>query len=254
VVLGVPTIYKLLMEAPDFATVNLDHVRWFISGGAPLPRYLIDAYQRRGVVFKQGYGLTEVGPNCFSLDEAHAVSRAGSIGLPNFYLSARVVDGAGRDCPDGAPGELWLRSEVVTPGYWRKPDETAAAITDGWFRTGDVVQRDHEGFYWVVDRKKNMFISGGENVYPAEVEQVLVTHDAIKEAAVIGVPDAQWGEVGRAFLVIHEDTQAPDAEAVRAFCRDRLAKYKIPKHIHVLPALPVNQAGKIDRLQLRELE
>jgi fatty-acyl-CoA synthase len=251
---GVPTMMRMLSEAPGFAAADLSACRYAIVGGAPMPIPLIERWHAKGVLIRQGYGLTEVGPNCFSLDEAHAVSRAGSIGLPNFYLEARVVAADGRDCPDGESGELWLRGPVVTPGYWGKPEETAAAISDGWFRTGDVVQRDAEGFFWVVDRKKNMFISGGENVYPAEVEQVLVTHPAVKEAAVIGVPDARWGEVGKAFLVIGEGATAPDGDALRAFCRDKLASYKIPKHVHILPALPVNQAGKIDRLQLHELK
>jgi len=251
---GVPTMMRMLSETRRFARADFSACRYAIVGGAPMPIPLIDTWHAKGVLIRQGYGLTEVGPNCFSLNEEHAVSRAGSIGLPNFYVAARVVGADGRDCPDDTAGELWLRSEVVTPGYWRRPEETAAAITDGWFHTGDVVRRDPDGFFWVVDRKKNMFISGGENVYPAEVEQVLVTHADVKEAAVIGVPDAQWGEVGKAFLVLRDGAAAPDTDAVRAFCRERLAGYKIPKHVRILPALPVNQAGKIDRLQLRELE
>jgi len=251
---GVPTMMRMLSDAAGFAKADFSACRYAIVGGAPMPIPLIDIWHAKGVLIRQGYGLTEVGPNCFSLNEEHAVSRAGSIGLPNFYVDTRVVDPDGRDCADGAPGELWLRSEVVTPGYWRKPAETAAAITDGWFHTGDVVQRDGEGFFQVVDRKKNMFISGGENVYPAEVERVLVTQPGVREAAVIGVADARWGEVGLAFLVMDEGAAAPDAAAVAAYCADKLARYKIPKQIRILPALPVNQAGKIDRIQLRELE
>jgi fatty-acyl-CoA synthase len=251
---GVPTMMRMLSETDGFAAADFATCRYAIVGGAPMPLPLIDVWHRKGVLIRQGYGLTEVGPNCFSLDETLAVSKAGSIGLPNFYVAARVVDPDGRDCPDGEPGELWLRSEVVTPGYWGKPAETRAVMSDGWFRTGDVVRRDPDGFYYVVDRKKNMFISGGENVYPAEVEHVLVKHPAVKEAAVIGVPDQRWGEVGLAFLVPHPGHIAPDAEALRAFCLDKLARYKIPKHVRILPALPLNQAGKIDRLRLVELE
>jgi fatty-acyl-CoA synthase len=251
---GVPTMMRMLSETAAFASADLSACRYAIVGGAPMPLPLIDTWHAKGVLIRQGYGMTEVGPNCFSLDESLAREKAGSIGLPNFYVAARVVGADGRDCGPGEPGELWLRSEVVTPGYWRKPEATAAAITGGWFHTGDVVQTDDDGFYFVVDRKKNMFISGGENVYPAEVEQVLVTHPAVKEAAVIGVPDAQWGEVGLAFLVARPGRDAPDAEALRAYCLDKLARYKIPKHVRTLPELPLNQAGKVDRLRLAELE
>lgn len=251
---GVPTMMRMLSEAPGFAGADFSACRYAIVGGAPMPIPLIDTWHAKGVLIRQGYGLTEVGPNCFSLNEEHAVSRAGSIGMPNFYVAARVVGEAGRDCADDEPGELWLRSEVVTPGYWRRPVETAAAITDGWFHTGDVVTRDAEGFFRVVDRKKNMFISGGENVYPAEVEHVLALHPAIREAAVIGTADERWGEVGLAFIVVRDGAPAPDAAALADFCADKLAKYKIPKRVRIVPALPLNQAGKIDRVQLRELE
>jgi len=251
---GVPTMMRMLSEVAGFAAADFSACRYAVVGGAPMPLPLIDTWHQKGVLIRQGYGMTEVGPNCFSLDEGLARQKAGSIGLPNFYVAARIVAADGSDCPPHAPGELWLRSEVVTPGYWGKPDETAAVITDGWFHTGDVVQRDEDGFYYVVDRKKNMFISGGENVYPAEVEHVLATHPAVKEAAVIGVSDAQWGEVGKAFLVLQPGQDAPDAEALRLFCLDKLARYKIPKHVRILPALPVNQAGKIDRLRLVELD
>jgi fatty-acyl-CoA synthase len=249
---GVPTMMQMLADAPGFAAADLTSLRYAIVGGAPMPEPLIDRWHARGVFIRQGYGLTEVGPNCYSLHQDHAVSRRGSIGFPNFYIEAKIVAGDGRACGPDEVGELWLRSEVVTPGYWNNPEATAAAITDGWFHTGDMVKQDAEGFTWVMDRKKNMYISGGENVYPAEVEAALVSHGAVKEAAVIGVPHPKWGETGHAFLVL-EPGQALDQEAVTAFCLDRLAKFKIPKHITFVPELPRNDAGKIDRLALREL-
>jgi len=250
---GVPTMMRMLSESPRFAHVDLSACRYAIVGGAPMPIPLINTWHDKGIPIRQGYGMTEVGPNCFSLHQDHAIRKRGSIGQPNFYIDARIVAENGADCSDGEAGELWLRSEVVTPGYWRKPEETAAAITDGWFHTGDMVTRDPEGYYHVVDRKKNMFISGGENVYPAEVEQVIVMNPAIKEAAVIGVADAQWGEVGRAFVVLQPGASL-EHDDLRHWCLDKLAKYKIPKHVQILPSLPVNQAGKIDRLRLKELD
>jgi fatty-acyl-CoA synthase len=164
-------------------------------------------------------------------------------------VEARVVAEDGRDCSTEEVGELWLRSDVVTPGYWRRPEETAATITDGWFHTGDMVRRDPEGFYFVVDRKKNMFISGGENVYPAEVEEVLVRYPAVREAAVVGVPDAKWGEVGKAFIVLEEGRQAAEEE-ILSHCRANLAGYKIPKQVEFITQLPRNEAGKVDRRAL----
>jgi fatty-acyl-CoA synthase len=249
---GVPTMMQMLADAPGFGACDLSSLRYAIVGGAPMPVPLINLWHERGVFIRQGYGLTEVGPNCFSLHQDHAVDRRGSIGFPNFYIEARVTADDGRECGADEIGELWLRGEVVTPGYWRNEEATRAAITDGWFHTGDMVRRDAEGFYYVMDRKKNMYISGGENVYPAEVEAVLVAHEAIKEAAVIGVPHPKWGETGHAFLVLHEG-RSLDQAAVERFCLDRLAKYKIPKHVTIVTELPRNDAGKIDRAALGQL-
>ncbi len=246
---GVPTMLQMMADSPRFAAADLSSVRYAIVGGAPMPRPLIDVWHRKGVFIRQGYGLTEVGPNCFSLHQDDAVRKRGSIGFPNFYVEARVVGEDGRDCDTDEVGELCLRSEVVTPGYWRRPAETAAAVTDGWFHTGDMVRRDGEGFYFVVDRKKNMFISGGENVYPAEVEEVLVRHPAVREAAVVGVPDAKWGEVGKAYVVL-EDGRQTTAEEILAHCRAYLAAYKVPKQVEFITQLPRNEAGKIDRRAL----
>ncbi|HRX52510.1 MAG TPA: long-chain fatty acid--CoA ligase [Candidatus Krumholzibacteria bacterium] len=249
---GVPTMLQMLADAPGFAGADLSSLRYAIVGGAAMPLDLIDVWHGRGVPIRQGYGLTEVGPNCFSLHQDDAVRKRGSIGFPNFHVAVRVVDDDGRDCGVDEPGELWLKGDNVTPGYWRRPQETAAAMSDGWFRTGDMVRRDDEGFTFVVDRKKNMYISGGENVYPAEVEAVLASHPDVREAAVIGVPDDRWGEAGRAFLV-PEPGRELDVAQVRAHCDGRLARYKIPRDLAVLDELPRNQAGKIDRPALSRL-
>lgn len=243
---GVPTMLRMLADAPGFAAADLSSLRYAIVGGAAMPLDLIDVWHGRGVPIRQGYGLTEVGPNCFSLHQDDAVRKRGSIGFPNFHVAVRVVADDGRDCGVDEPGELWLRGDMTTPGYWRRPEETAAAMCDGWFRTGDVVRRDDEGFFFVVDRKKNMYISGGENVYPAEVEAVLCSHTDVREAAVIGVPDERWGETGHAF-VVPQPGSAPAPADILAHCDGRLARYKIPKRLTVLADLPRNQAGKIDR-------
>lgn len=251
VVLGVPTIYKLLMEAPEFETVDLSSVRWLISGGAPLPLYIIEAYQRRGVVFKQGYGLTEVGVNCFAMTVEESVKKKGSIGKPMMFTEARLVDGEGRDVPVGEVGELLLRGPHVCLGYWNNPEATAAALDpEGWFHTGDLARRDADGFFTIAGRKKDMFISGAVNVYPAEIEGELLLHPAVKDAAVIGMPDPTWGEVGVAFVVPR--AHPPTAGGLVAFLAGRLAKYKIPKDFVFIDVLPRTPYGKILKGELED--
>jgi fatty-acyl-CoA synthase len=159
---------------------------------------------------------------------------------------------SGGECSVNEVGELWLKSHVVTPGYWKKDKETEEAITDGWFHTGDMVKKDDEDYYYVIDRKKNMFISGGENVYPAEVEKTILNHPAVKETAMIGVPDKKWGEVGKAFVVLNAGFELDEMELTN-FCRENLAKYKIPAYIEFLDSIPKNEAGKINRLELQTL-
>ncbi len=254
---GVPTMLQMLVDSPRFETTDLSSLRYAIVGGAPMPLPLIEIWHGRGVAIRQGYGLTEVGPNCFSLHQDDAARKRGSIGFPNFYIDARIVGPDGEDCGVDEPGELWLRSPVVTPGYWRKPEETAASKTGEWFQTGDMMRKDTEGFFYVVDRKKNMFISGGENVYPAEVESVLGAHPAVLEAAVVGVPDERWGEVGLAFIVIRDEAGGVEAvhaspEELQRHCETSLARYKIPKQFRFLDRLPRNEAGKIDRKALTQ--
>lgn len=246
---GVPTMLQLMADSPYFDKVDLSSVRYAIVGGAPMPIPLINIWHEKGIYIRQGYGLTEVGPNCFSLHHDDAIRKKGSIGFPNFYIDTKIVNNAGKECQPNEVGELWLKSPVVTPGYWNKPKETKAAITNGWFHTGDMVRADEEDYVYVVDRKKNMFISGGENVYPAEVEAFIVTHTKIKEVAIIGVPHERWGEVGHAFIVQKNNPKLTDIEILN-FCKGQLAKYKIPKYISFLTELPRNEAGKINRMEL----
>ncbi len=252
VVLGVPTIYKLLMDAPAFATADLSHVRWFISGGAPLPLYLIEAYQRRGVVFKQGYGLTEVGVNCFAMTVEESVRKKGSIGKPLMFTEARAAAEDGREMPMGEVGELWLRGPHVSKGYWNNPEATAAALdADGWFHTGDLARRDDDGFYYIAGRKKDMLISGGVNIYPAEIEGELLLHPAVQDTAVVGIPDPTWGEVGAAFVVLREGSTAT-AETLTEFLATRLARYKLPRRWVFVDTLPRTAYGKVIKRELRD--
>jgi len=250
ILFGLPTIMDMLYRAPRFATAKLAQVRYAIVGGEPMPLPLIRAWHERGIPIRQGYGLTEFGPNDFSLQQEHAETKIGSIGFPNFYVDARVVDDADVDVPDGEVGELVLRGPACMPGYWRNPEATAEAIRDGWFHTGDLVRRDAEGFYYVVDRKKDMYKSGGENVYPVEVETFLRTHPQIHEVSVVGVPDQKWGEVGLAW-VAPAPGQTLTADDVIEFCRGNLARYKIPKHVRFLAELPRGDSGKVLKRELK---
>jgi fatty-acyl-CoA synthase len=250
--MGVPTIFQLLAQSPSFAKRDLSAARMALCGGAPCPLELIEIYRARGILFRQGYGLTEVGPNCFSLTEDDAFRKAGSVGWPNFYLRARIVDGDGREVAAGEDGELALAGPMVTLGYFRNPQATAEAFRGGeWFHTGDLARRDQEGYHFIVGRKKDMFISGGENVYPAEVELALAGAPGVQEACVIGVADARWGEVGRAVVVAAPGATA-DPAAILMHLHHRLAKYKVPKSVVFTDELPKNPGGKVLRHLVKE--
>ena len=252
VVLGVPTIWKLLADAPQFATADLSRVRWFISGGAPLPQAIIDTYQSRGVSFKQGYGLTEVGVNCFAMSVDDSRRKAGSIGRPMMFTRAKLVADDGTALGDGEVGELCLRGPHVSRGYWNNPDATAQAIdAEGWFHTGDLARRDADGFYVIAGRKKDMIISGGVNVYPAEIEGALLTHPAVADCAVVGVPHDTWGEVGVAF-VVRAAGATTDGAILSAHLQALLGKYKIPREFLFVEALPRTPYGKVVKDELRK--
>jgi fatty-acyl-CoA synthase len=238
----------MLMDAPEFADADLSHVRWFISGGAPLPRSVIDAYQQRGVAFKQGYGMTEVGVNCFTMTVDDSYRKPGSIGRPMMFTSVRVVDDDGRDAAPDEVGEMWIRGPHVSLGYWNNEEATRAAYgDDGWFRTGDLARVDHEGFFTIAGRRKEMFISGGVNVYPAEIEGELVAHPQVADAAVLAIPDETWGEVAVAFVV-----GSATADELASYLTLRIAKYKVPKRFIFVEALPRTAYGKVEKGRLRE--
>lgn len=247
---GVPAVYLFLSQHPGFGNADLSGVRSWACGGAPMPVPLLEKYQRRGVVIRQGFGMTETGPTVFLVDDDHAVSKAGSVGLPQMFVEVRIVDRDGSEVAQGEHGELLVRGPGVTPGYWRLPEVTADSIVDGWLHTGDVARCDEDGYYYIVDRWKDMYISGGENVYPAEIENVLYGHESVAEAAVIGIADERWGEVGRAIVVLAEGASASGEDLI-AFCAESLAKYKVPRSVVFVDALPRNAAGKVLKQDLR---
>ncbi|WP_329569339.1 acyl-CoA synthetase [Streptomyces sp. NBC_01361] len=249
---GVPTMFDQLTRQPNWPDADLSSLRMLSCGGSPVPTPLIAAYQDRGLTFLQGYGMTEAAPGTLFLDAEHAVSKAGTAGVPHFFSDVRVARPDLAPVEPGETGEVLVRGPHVMPGYWGLPDESAAAFADGWFRTGDAARIDADGYVTIVDRFKDMIISGGENIYPAEVEDALLAHADIAECAVIGVPDEKWGEVGRAVLVAREG-RAPDPHEVLASLSGRLAPYKIPKSAVVVDALPRTASGKLVKADVRRL-
>lgn len=260
VILGVPTLFQVWMNSPRFAETDFSHVHFFISGGAPCPPTLIEAWSKaKGVTMRQGYGLTEVGVNCFSMTDEDALRKMGSVGKPIFHSEMRLVDVKGNDVPVGETGELLIKGPHVCTGYWNNPIATAEVLRDdpstgsggAWFHTGDMARMDEEGCFYIVGRFKDMIISGGENVYAAEVEAVFREHACVADAALIGQPDEKWGEVGL-MIVACKPNQSVDAEELLQFCSGRLAKYKIPKRVEFVESLPYSPYGKVMKAELKK--
>jgi fatty-acyl-CoA synthase len=248
--LGVPALYLFIAQHPRFADARFAKMRHWSAGGSPMPLALLETWAKKGVTICFGFGMTETGPTVFIPDEATARAKPGSVGKPVGTMLTRVVDPQGRDCAAHQRGELLIKGPGVTPGYWNDAAATQAAIRDGWLHTGDAAYFDDDGDYWIVDRLKDMFISGGENVYPAEVENLLHRMPGVVEAAVIGVPDPKWGEVGLAVIVLGPGAWLDEA-SVRAYCRERLAGFKVPRHVRFVEALPRTPSGKLEKAALR---
>ncbi len=249
ITVAVPAMYQMLLDA-GLGLEKLPHLKTLLCGGAPCPPVVIHRYLDLGYNFRQGYGLTEVGPNCFSLSPAHTSSKLGTVGMPIFHSEARLLKDDGSDATAGEVGELLLRGPHVTSGYWNNPEATAKVLdSEGWFHTGDYATVDEDGFYSIVGRKKEMFISGGENVYPAEVENVLAEHPGIQELAVVGVPHEKWGEVGMAVIVKKDEYKGEPMtdESLKLWTRERLAAYKVPKRWVFVSELPKNSSGKVQK-------
>ncbi|MEW2386113.1 long-chain fatty acid--CoA ligase [Micromonospora sp. NPDC047707] len=247
---AVPTMLQMLAEHPDWSGANLRSLRYVIYGGSPVNLRIARAWQERGVEILQGYGMTEAAPGIVMALPEGAADRPGSTGVPHFFTDNRVVDAGGRCIYPPAEGELLVRGPNVFRGYWKRPDESAASFDGEWFRTGDVVRYDSNGWTYVVGRVKDMFISGGENVYPAEVESVIAQLPEVADSAVIGVPDERWGEVGAAFVLLKVGTTL-DEEQLRRHLNDRLARYKIPRYVRFVDQLPRTASGKVRKAYLR---
>ena len=248
---GVASVYLFLSQHPDFDKTEFRRMRSWSAGGAPIPTSLLQRYLDRGIEIQYGFGMTETGPTVFLIEKDYPRSKIGSVGKPQLHVDVRIVDREGRDLPPGERGELLIKGPGVTPGYWQLPEITEQSIEDGWLHSGDVAVRDEDGYYYIVDRWKDMFISGGENVYPAEVENVIYQLPEVGEVAVIGVPDETWGEVGRAIVVLKPGQQLTEA-AITDFCRQHIGRYKVPKSVVFVDKLPRNPAGKVVKGELRQ--
>ena len=248
---GVPSIYQFMAQHPSFAGSDFSRLVIGGVGGAPMPVPLLKAWEARGVALQQGYGMTETSPAVMVLDKEDAARKAGSSGKPVLHTEVRIVRPDGSDADIGELGELWVKGPNVTPGYWNRPDANGSSFTDGWLHTGDATRIDEDGFYYIVDRWKDMYISGGENVYPAEVESVLHQLTAVAEAAIIGIPNEQWGEVGMAVIAVKPGHALTPAE-IHAHCAANLARFKCPRLVEFVDALPRNATGKIHKPTLRK--
>jgi len=250
---GVTTMFAGLAQSDRFGSADLSSVRNMMVGGAAVPSALIRTYHERGLTFCQGYGMTETAPGATFLEAPESAAHVGSAGVPVMFADVRCVGPDLSPVAVGEPGEVQVRGPNVSPGYWRDPRATAQAFTgDGWIRTGDIAVVSDDGHYFIVDRLKDMFVSGGENVYPAEVEAAIFEHPAVVEAAVVGVPDPKWGEVGRAFVVLAPDA-ALDLSDLSDFLASRLGRYKIPKYLDVVESLPRTGSNKVQKAPLRKL-
>lgn len=250
---GAPAMFLFMAQHPAFDSTDLSAIKLLIAGGAPVPKSLLERYGERGVCFSQGYGLTETAPFSAFLSPEKALDKLGSAGQPPVLSGIRIVDEDNRPVGPNERGEICLCGPNIMKGYWNRPEATAKAIdSEGWFHSGDVGYLDEDGYLYICDRVKDMVISGGENVYPAEVENVLFGHEAIAEVAIIGLADDKWGEAVTAIVALHPG-QELSLEALRDFASNKLARYKLPLRLHIIDALPRNPAGKVLKFKLREM-
>jgi len=248
---AVPAHYQFMMQAPNFDSTDLSRLVMCGVGGAPCALPILQTWQGRDVPLVQGWGMTETSPAGTFLDMKDAIRKVGSAGKGVMHTEVRIADEDGNELPRGETGELLIRGPNITPGYWNKPEATEAAFIDGFLRTGDAARMDDEGFIYIVDRWKDMYISGGENVYPAEVESIIYQLPQIAEAAIIGVPDERWGEIGKAIVVVKPGEELSEQELI-THCLQNLAKFKVPASVAYIDALPRNATGKVLKWELRQ--
>ena len=246
---SVPAILNFMRQVPDFATFDSEHFRCFITGAAPMPKSLIEIYNDKKMQVVQGYALTETGGGGSFLLNEYALSKIGSAGAPAMFTEIKVRDSEGNMSSRGT-GEVVIKAPFVMKEYWNRPEATAESFDNGWFRTGDIAEIDEDGFIFIKDRIKDMIISGGENIYPAEVENVIIGHPAVSEVAVIGLPDEKWGEIACA-IVVGNEAETSEADII-ACCAEKLSRYKLPKKVIFIEAIPRNPAGKVLKRVLRE--
>jgi fatty-acyl-CoA synthase len=248
---GVPTTYQLMADHPDWAATDLSTLAKLTCGGSAVPTRILNAFEERGLSFSQGYGMTETSPGATSLSPEMTRTKQGSVGLPHFFTDVRIADEHGAVVPRGTIGEIEISGPNVFPGYHGLPEATASAFTaDGWFRSGDLGYLDADGYLYISDRLKDMIISGGENIYPAEVENAICDIDGVSAVAVIGIPDERWGEVPVA-VITTRDGKTVDTETIRTLLDGRLARYKLPKRVEIVDELPRTASGKVRKADLR---
>ncbi len=252
IIIGVPTMYHMMINSSEFEKTDFSSVRFWLSGGAPCPVSIMEAFWARGQEFAMGYGLTEVGPNNFYMPPGASKAKPTSVGLPFFHNEVRIANDAMEDVKPGEVGELLLKGPHAFSGYWNNPQATQDVIEpDGWVHTGDLARQDQDGYYYIAGRLKLLIVSGGENIFPSEIERVLDTNELVDEAAVVGRPDKKWGEVPVAFVVLKRDASTTEGELIE-FMRGKLGRYKVPKRFVFVDALPLTSAGKIDRRKLEK--
>lgn len=251
--IAVPTIYQFMAACPEFNDTDFSRVVMAVVGGAPAPESLLTTYSVKAVKLCNAYGMTETGPAVLAPDRDDAMKKIGSVGRPVIHVDIKLMSKDGKDVQTGETGEIWVKGPAVINEYWNRPEANKTDFTDGWLHTGDAAYCDTEGDYYIVDRWKDMYISGGENVYPAEVENVISMMPEVMMTAVLGVPDEKWGETGAAFIVLKENCSL-DEDKVKQYCLENLAKYKVPSKVCFVPELPLNATGKIVKIEMKKAE
>lgn len=252
IALFVPTMYHMMIETEGFKNSNFPTMKTFLSGGAPCPLDIYETFNKKGLKFKEGYGLTEAGPNNFFIETSEANEKRGSVGKPMLFNSIKLLKEDGLEAKAEEVGEVLIKGKHSFASYWKNEEATMETVKDGWLYTGDLAKTDTEGYFYIVGRKKDMIITGGENVYPLEVEHWIASLPQVDEVAVIGLPDQKWGEVVTAFIVLKRQESLSEEE-LKVHCSFKLGKYKIPKRIYMVEELPKTHVGKIDKKKLREL-